>query len=320
VQYRTRWSLLFLKFQLCAWYYNLCFDRPLILTCKPLFFQLSGWENNVDDSIADQRYAGGRRAPRPARVALPSGTVNDLILQALDRRIRPPSDTDARRRGSPVPEAQASTEPHTPAKPAPAAESPAIASANSESKPPVSAKSPYASVLSPQSPPTSPPESLSFGNGKSPSKPLETPQTPPKPLPVPTPVDHLSELHADVLVQIMDRLDAPSLSALTRASRRFVRVSTERGAWVRRELQCFHSKLGFTEEVLGFGLAIKGSDTPAGSRRNDGHCGCPLCGPLRREAPSKPSTGKWEGVLSMDYLSSGAFFEGKVRKGVWNEG
>jgi hypothetical protein len=293
----------------------------LPLICEPFLFQLSGWADNVDDSIADVRIAGGRRAPpRPAARAQavpPSGTVNDLILQALDRRVRTPSEPNAWRRVSPagsVPEAQAA-EPQTPAKPAPVEEAPATATVKSESKP---AKTPYASVLSPQSPQTNPSESLSVGNGKSPSEPLplETPQIPPKPLP--TPVDHLSELHADILVQIMDRLDAPSLSALVRASRRFVLVSTERGAWVHRELQCFHSKLGFTEEVLGFGRATKGSDTPPGSR----HCGvpdCPACGPLRRGATSKPSTGKWEGVLSMDYISSGAFFEGGVRKGVWNE-
>ncbi|GAQ84652.1 hypothetical protein KFL_001990055 [Klebsormidium nitens] len=111
------------------------------------------------------------------------------------------------------------------------------------------------------------------------------------PVPAPTAADRLSELPTDVLVQVMDRLDAPALSALVRAGKYYARAATERGAWVRRELQCFHSKRSFAEEVLGFGLEIKGLNSPA----------------------------RWEGVLLMDYLSAGAFFEGNVRKGVWNE-
>ncbi|GAQ84651.1 Ubiquitin-conjugating enzyme [Klebsormidium nitens] len=80
--------------------------------------------------------------------------------------------------------------------------------------------------------------------------------------------DRLSELPADVLVEVMDRLDAAALSALVRANRHYARAATERGAWVRRELQCFHTKRGFGEEVLGFGMSVKGLETPGAKRLN----------------------------------------------------
>jgi hypothetical protein len=68
----------------------------------------------------------------------------------------------------------------------------------------------------------------------------------------------LTALDSDMLVLIMDALDARSLSALVRTCKTFVQLATWYGLWVRRELVCFQSKVGFSEDVLGFGLTIEG--------------------------------------------------------------
>jgi hypothetical protein len=166
----------------------------------------------------------------------------------------------------------------------------------------------------------------------------------------------LTALDSDVLVLIMDALEARSLSALVRTCKTFVQLATRYGLWVRRELVCFQSKVGFSEDVLGFGLTIEGSapnlrgpgsayggnqgaqwhggyNAPqyggnyyppqyAGNHGRGGHQATFYNPHQRRPSGSQSAKGpvKWKGAMQMDYISSTAFFDLGVRKGVWNEG
>ncbi|GAQ84649.1 protein with Ubiquitin-conjugating enzyme domain [Klebsormidium nitens] len=277
--------------------------------------RLARWANNLDDTVEERftvRTRGEVRTPRtpdhrgraPRARPVPN-TVNELIARALDRSARAasPSASEASSEGGRVAPTEAlQSPPRVPTSPPTQSPQTSAKSSNTPAKVVV--------VPAPRGPPTLPNPG-----------PAAAPQTVADPEPAAaqnpeTPADRLSELSTDVLVQILDRLDAPSLSALVRASRHYARAATERGAWVRRELQCFHTKRSFGEEVLGFGVATKGEEV-----ENDGDygCPCPMCRPDRRAERKPKVRGRWEPVLSMDYLSAGAFFEGGVRRGVWNE-
>eukprot|EP00243_Klebsormidium_subtile_P008185 TRINITY_DN3804_c0_g2_i1.p1 TRINITY_DN3804_c0_g2~~TRINITY_DN3804_c0_g2_i1.p1 ORF type:complete len:778 (-),score=152.34 TRINITY_DN3804_c0_g2_i1:258-2591(-) len=285
--------------------------------------RLARWADNLDDIVEERftvRTRGGVRAPRtptyrgrgpPARSA--AHTVNDLIVRALDRSARAasPSASEASSDGGRVaPSESFQSPPRVPTSPP---------NQFSQTTPKASSGTAAKVVVIPAKPAPQGPQTLPNPG------PAAAPQTLPNPEPAaeqnrPTQADRLSELPADVLVQILDHLDAPSLSALVRASRHYARAATERGAWVRRELQCFHTKRGFGEEVLGFGVATKAERQECARRADEwGLCPCSICSAERSGERKRKAGGRWEPVLSMDYISAGAFFEGAVRRGVWNE-
>eukprot|EP00897_Mesotaenium_endlicherianum_P008297 jgi/Mesen1/7496/ME000039S06704 len=104
----------------------------------------------------------------------------------------------------------------------------------------------------------------------------------------------LSALPDDCLVAVLERLDARALVG--------------RGVWLRRQLLCFTTKLTYAEDILGIGLSLE--LRPASTR--------PQERPLFSKQPH-PRLKSLLGVTSdLTLVSREAYFEHRVRKGVWN--
>ena len=67
----------------------------------------------------------------------------------------------------------------------------------------------------------------------------------------------LCRLEDELIVAIADRLAPPRLKIFEETCREIRDVCGRHHVWRRRELICFHTKKGFEEDILGFGICIK---------------------------------------------------------------